>query len=59
MLRAFVSLFLVVAVLVADALTLRWFLGRLRKIQEDLWGKENVKPFRIAFAFRRGQPAKG
>jgi|GEM_PF-3164102 len=44
-----------VGVVLAMYLTLRWFFRRLRRIQEELWGKENVKPFRITFAFTRSR----
>ena len=49
---------LVIAVVVADGVTLVWFFRRLRRIQVERWGKENVKPFRLSFSFRR-HPAKG
>jgi hypothetical protein len=53
MLRNWIMLAAALGVMGAMALTLRWFFRRLRRIQEEMWGKENVKPFRISFALRK------
>jgi hypothetical protein len=56
MFRNVLMLVLSACAVAGDAAILVWFFRRLRKIQVDLWGKDNVKPFRVSFALRR-QPA--
>ena len=53
MFRSVFMLFLSVCTIAANAVILMRFFRRLRKIQEDLWGRENVKPFRISFTRHR------
>lgn len=53
MFRYIFMLFLSVCTIAANAVILMRFFRRLRKIQEDLWGRENVKPFRLSFTMHR------